>query len=272
MRDHGTWAGAAAVLAALLLAPPARADGPCGPAYPRRTPIDLSGAIAGGSARPLHAWGQANLQLLPAEDAGGPVLRVRYPAGSIDPGNARAPLGGAGFQLPVGPGAEARCLHYRLRFPEGFDFVRGGKLPGLYAGDAPRGCSKPELSAGFSARLMWRGNGAGELYLYAPDRAARCGDSIGRGSWSFPRGRWVSVAQEVVLNAPGQADGTVRIWIDGHPVLSHGGLLLRERAETRIAGLLFSTFFGGNDPSWASPLDQRAEFTDFGIWDPPAAR
>lgn len=247
-----------------LAASPAQAQ-PCEGRYPRATPFH--GRMQDASL--THAWGRANIAPLPDELAG---MRVRYPMGSINPGHAAAPVGGAGFHWTEGPGAEARCLSYRVRFSPGFDFALGGKLPGLAGGEAPRGCGAAELARGFSARLMWRAQGAGELYLYAPDRAARCGDSLGRGAWHFVPMRWADIAQEVILNRPGAADGVVRIWVDGRRVLERRDLMLRETAEVRVNGVLFATFFGGNDPRWASPRDQWADFKDLTLWDAGPAR
>lgn len=48
-------------------------------------------------------------------------------------------------------------LEYDIMFGDNFDFVRGGKLPGL-GGGASMGCggTPEEYQNGFSARLMWR--------------------------------------------------------------------------------------------------------------------
>lgn len=56
-------------------------------------------------------------------------------------------------------------LSYELAFDAGFDWVKGGKLPGLRGGPNPDGCSggnEPNGTDCFSTRLMWRQNGAGE--------------------------------------------------------------------------------------------------------------
>ncbi|MBS7791779.1 hypothetical protein KTR66_17395 [Roseococcus sp. SDR] len=253
-------------LAGLLLvaAAPALAQ-PCEGRYPAATPLPADLREAGVR----NAWGRDNIAPLAGEPGG---LRIRYPAGSINPGNAAAPVGGAGFHWTPGAAAEARCLSYRVRFSEGFDFALGGKLPGLAGGDAPRGCSAAELSRGFSARLMWRARGEGELYLYAPDRAARCGDSIGRGSFRVVPMRWVEIQQEVILNRPGAADGVIRLWVNGQRVLERRDLALRESATVRVNGLLFATFFGGSDARWASPRDQWADFAAVTLWDAVPAR
>src|SRR3546814_13585034 len=65
------------------------------------------------------------------------------------------PLGRAACYAAVGR-SKVSCLHYRVRFPEDFDFNKGGKLPGLYAGEAPSGGEKVSGEDGWSIRLMWR--------------------------------------------------------------------------------------------------------------------
>ena len=50
----------------------------------------------------------------------------------------------------------AAVMLCRMRFGSNFDWVRGGKLPGLCAGSCPTGCDKNiSPSEGFSARIMW---------------------------------------------------------------------------------------------------------------------
>ncbi len=244
----------------LALAGPAAAQQVCGAGQPASRPDPA--AVFRRATPAQHVWGAANVTPLPDDG-----VRVAFARGSVNPADKSAPSGGAGFELPVAGRPPSRCLHYQVRFAPGFDFAKGGKLPGLYGGDAPRGCSPEALSSGFSARLMWRTGGAGELYLYAPGRTVRCGDSVDRGAWTFTPGQWTAIAQEVALNTPGRADGRVRIWVDGRKVIDRGDLTLREQPSVGVDGLLFATFFGGNDPSWASPQDQFIEFRQFGVWD-----
>jgi len=257
-------AGAGAVVAA------------CSQRYAPFAPIALTAGLPAAAAverafRPYRAWGIAqNVRLVADAADGSPALAVRYPEGSVAP-SSTAPRGGAGFLSRVGLGeaAVAACLGYRLRFAPGFAFNKGGKLPGLYGGDGPSGGAA--AANGFSARLMWRRDGAGELYAYLPRRRQRHGESVGRGAWRFPTGRWVSIEQEIVLNTPEAADGVVRIWVDGRLSLERRDLRWREHAGVLIEGLMFSTFFGGKDASWASPEDQEAVFADFRLGTAPAA-
>ncbi|MHB0774505.1 polysaccharide lyase [Halomonas sp. WWR20] len=227
-------------------------------------------AIEAGYQAEKH-WGlDHNVTLLsPAEtgltEAG---LRVLYPAGTSAPSDQGK--GGAGFYARVGQlqGAEHACLRYKVRFQPGFDFVKGGKLPGLYGGQAPSGGDEVTGSNGFSMRFMWRKEGQGELYEYIVNKDGKYGKSVGRGKWIFPTGRWVSIEQEIILNDPGQDNGIARVWIDGEPQFEQHGIIYRTTQDVTIDGLMFSTFFGGNGKGWRTPRDQIADFSDFEIFAP----
>ena len=60
-------------------------------------------------------------------------MRVSYPTGGV--GTA---LGGAQFKVPLPGSYKELFVSYRIRFAAGFDFVKGGKLPGLCGGDCRR--------------------------------------------------------------------------------------------------------------------------------------
>jgi hypothetical protein len=194
------------------------------------------------------------------------MLRVRYPADSasqLAASTSDTEHGGMQVYLAWrrGPVDEA-YLRYFVRFPAGFDFVKGGKLPGLYGDRVTSGRRIPDGTDGFSTRYMWRTAGAGEVYAYLPTSVAH-GTSLGRGSWDWPTGAWTEVQQHVRLNTPGQSDGLVQVWLNGTRVLDQTGLLFRTTSTLRIDGLFFSTFFGGGDASWATPTDQYADFAGF---------
>ncbi len=215
------------------------------------------------------SWGLENTKV--TKDPSGKfsqVLRVRYPAGSASPTVARrnkAPLGGAQFFADLGmtPRDSVR-LSYYLRFSDNFDYVKGGKLPGLFGGRGNSGGNIPDGTDGFSTRFMWRRNGDGEVYAYLPS-SAEDGTSIGRGNWRFQPGKWYRLEQEVRLNQPGKNNGRVRVWVDGRQVLDQQGLTFRTVNQLKIEGIFFSTFFGGGNPSWATPNDVYVDFADFSV-------
>ncbi len=195
-------------------------------------------------------------------------VQVEYPAGSASRSAARDhetnDVGAQSYWPLVDGPLEDAYLRYQVWFPDDFNFVKGGKLPGLYGGHATSGGHIPDGSDGFSTRYMWRENGAAEVYAYLPTSSEH-GTSLGRGAWSWPTGRWACIEQRVTLNAPGESNGSVQVWLDERPVLDQGGLRFRDTDRLRIDGLFFSTFFGGGDESWATPTDQIVRFGGFAI-------
>jgi hypothetical protein len=213
-------------------------------------------------------WGEANRTIIAGDDRFPHILRVRYPSGSASPTVHRqtdAPLGGTQFYARLGlPAQDSLRLSYFVRFSENFDFVKGGKLPGLFGGIGNTGGNIPDGDDGFSTRFMWRRSGEGEVYAYLPTSEEH-GTSIGRGSWSFRPDTWYRLEQEITLNQPGQSNGRVRVWVDDRLLLERSNLMFRSVETLKIEGILFSTFFGGSDPSWATPDDAFADFADFKV-------
>lgn len=225
--------------------------------------------IEGWEPREDKSWGLDNFEWLPVAD--GPfthVLRVHYPADSASPSvsyKTEAPLGGAQFYSDLFLPAQTQLrLSYYVRFAEGFDFVRGGKLPGLFGGAGASGGNIPDGTDGFSTRLMWREDGQGEVYAYLPT-SENYGTSIGRGNWQFQPGIWYKLEQEVKLNTPHLADGQIRMWVNDRLVLEQDDVSFRSTDSLQIDGIFFSTFFGGGNSSWATPQDTYIDFADFSV-------
>ncbi|KAJ3515018.1 hypothetical protein NLJ89_g2016 [Agrocybe chaxingu] len=213
-----------------------------------------------------------------------------YPEGSINP-SGEIP-GGFGFYLS-GPPAFAKSLEnaseavfsYRMMIQEGWEWVKGGKVPGVFGGngDLSYGCTggrQEERCQCFNLRPMWRPNSVGELYAYfplttenrdqllaVPPKSIENSDygfSVGRDAFRFDRavGRWIAVAFRIKLNDVGCTNGEIELWIDGQSVIKTDGLTLRSSQDGKIKGMHFQTFFGGNGKDWASPKDQKAWFAD----------
>jgi hypothetical protein len=220
--------------------------------------------------RPAKAWGWQNATIVvdPAQQFS-QILRVRYPSGSASPAVARdtgAPLGGLQFYADLGlPPQESLRLSYNLRFSQDFDFVKGGKLPGLFGGAGASGGNIPDGTNGFSTRFMWRSQGKGEVYAYLPT-SQEYGTSIGRGKWRFTPGVWQRLEQQVDLNQVGKKNGRIRVWLDSKLVLDKGNLTFRTTESLKIEGIFFSTFFGGSDRSWATPKDVDIDFANFAVF------
>ncbi|KAJ7617443.1 polysaccharide lyase family 14 protein [Mycena polygramma] len=215
-----------------------------------------------------------------------------YPQGSINP-SAPNP-GGFGFYLS-GPsafssrlksGATHVVLGYRMMLQSGWEWVKGGKLPGICdwwgrrLSYACTGGRQTDRCRCFNVRPMWRSKGLGELYTYLPltptngerlltvppssKENSDYGFSVSRNAFKFDIavGEWVSLAFRVKLNSIGCDDGELELWVDGKSVIKVVGLMLRDSECSRIKGAHFQTFFGGHADDWASLKDQRAWFAD----------
>ncbi|KAF7348203.1 Polysaccharide lyase family 14 protein [Mycena sanguinolenta] len=214
-----------------------------------------------------------------------------YPKGSINP---TAPIpGGFGFYLSGPPnfssrlesGATHAILSYRMMLQSDWEWVKGGKFPGIFGGEGDlsyscTGGRQDERCKCFNIRPMWRSKGLGELYTYIPltetnrekliavpplsKENSDYGFSVGRNAFKFDIavGKWIALAFRVKLNSIGSNDGELELWVDGKSVIKIDGLTLRCSEQSRIKGAHFQTFFGGHQDDWASPKDQRAWFAD----------
>ncbi|ODN94816.1 alginate lyase [Cryptococcus wingfieldii CBS 7118] len=206
------------------------------------------------------------------------ALYASYPSGTY--GLSSDTGSGFSFYSPGYSGVEIDnatevMLSYSIWFDSGFQFNKGGKLPGLYGGtslSAAKSCSggrQNDRGDCFSARLMWRTNGAGEIYDYLPvsytDSDSGYGESIDRGAFTWATGEWVTVANRVKLNDVGSANGEQEITINGESKISITGVTFATKDNTKIYGIMAQTFFGGHDSDWASPQDQKAYFKDWSI-------
>lgn len=160
-------------------------------------------------------------------------------------------------------------LAYRVRTSYGFEPGRGGKLPGLCGGTCPTGGDSPtngSRAVGWSSRVMWNSAGAFNQYLYWADQPGEYGMGIpmtgGKRGPAFNDGAWHIVQQHVRMNDAGRANGLMQVSIDGTVYLDRNDLRYRDDNTMGVDTLLFSNFFGGHDPSWASPADQRIYFDD----------
>ncbi len=188
-------------------------------------------------------------------------LRVNFAVGKIGPEE-----GGAGWRMPFGK-HEAAELSYTVRFSKDFDFVKGGKLPGLCGGpDNVSGGRRATGTNGFSARLMWRKDGRGEAYVYHKNQKGDYGDSFAfPADFRFPTETPVKVRIAVTMNAVGKRDGTLRVWINEKLMVERADMEWRTVDSFGVDGLYFETFHGGGDASWAPTRACWAEFAEMKV-------
>ncbi len=219
-------------------------------------------------------YGASNARVV-NDDRFGHVLRVLYPAGSSSNSYAKEghPVGGLEFlaRLPAGGASRSVSLSYWLRFAPNFQWVMGGKLPGLCGGTCPSGGAHVSGYGGWSMRLMWRPGGAGEEYGYILP-ARPYGTELGLGAWKFTTGEWHHLTEELVLNTDGAPNGSSRVRFDVDPAAAptfEAKDLAYRLDETPADTVFFSTFFGGHDVQWATPVDTFIEFADFVVCSEP---
>jgi len=200
-------------------------------------------------------------------DSSHKFLQIKYPKGIIQEEKTR-------WRLIFDKPYESATVTYKVMFPVGFDFVKGGKLPGFFGGTSPRGGMKTNLGDGFSARIMWRENGEIFQYMYWMEKSEdkKWGDDLpwididgNNKPFRFIPGQWHTLTTRIVMNTPGENDGNVTSYFDGKLALTTNGIFRAKGMNFGIDSFMFTTFFGGNDLTWAPKKDEVAYFGDIEI-------
>jgi hypothetical protein len=195
-----------------------------------------------------------------AEAYEGKSLRVTYLAGIYGGGSGQL------WQIAL-ERYEELYLSFWVKFADDFDFVIGGKLPGLAGGEGNAGGNKPDGTDGWSARVTWK-YGMLEQYVYHPDQPTDYGESmmwdLGGQRYGDP-GTWHHYETRVKINTPGQHDGIVQSWYDGELVLDRQDIRFRDVSTFAVDMLRFDTYFGGASSDYAPSKDEYAYFDNVTI-------
>jgi hypothetical protein len=196
----------------------------------------------------------------------GKALRVRIADGETTAMNVTYK-----FQRETGEEPEEIYFRYYLRLADDWNqTVQGGKMPGISGtyGVAGWGGRRSNGRDGWSARGSFHysipeGNplsGTHPLgtYCYHADMKANYGDiwlwqTDYRGF--LTNNRWYCVEQYLKLNTPGEKDGVLRAWIDGHPAFEKTDIRFRHVDSLKIEQIWMNIYHGGTKPS---PYDQHA--------------
>lgn len=167
-------------------------------------------------------------------------------------------------------GADEMWLSYQVMFEPGWEWVKGGKLPGLAGGRFPSGGRGADGTDGFSARLMWRADGQIVVYAYHPDRPTQFGEDFPTCG-TVPTGKWIQITQRIVMNSSAHSyDGGVEVWIDGQLVLSKLDMRWRTNGDFDVDVLAYSSFYGGASRDWSPGKTTYAQFDTFKVSTSPA--
>ncbi len=192
---------------------------------------------------------------------GNSALEITYSKGKFG-GNSTA------FWNIKFPPQECAVVSYHIMFDKKFDFVKGGKLPGLGGGTHNTGKKKPTGEDGFSIRTMWRRGGKMVNYVYHPNQPENYGEDFG---WRdnngddvlLKPGKWYTIQTKINLNTPGLADGVIETRLSGAQVFYGDDFEFRKTADLKLDTFLFQTFFGGDSKDWAPSKKQKAYFDEF---------
>ena len=161
-------------------------------------------------------------------------------------------------------------LRYYVRFDHKFEFVKGGKLPGLIGGpNRATGCVKQPKDS-WSVRLMWRREGIASLYMYHQGRVqskSRCGIDY-KSNFKFRKGKWHRIELFVKVNSSrNRSDGYTSLKIDGKTRLKIRNLKFRATNSKRalIDQFYLSNFYGGSTRSWAPRRTTKMQFDEIRV-------
>lgn len=193
------------------------------------------------------------------------VLQVKYAKNIVGMVN-----GGVQWRMNFGRSFDELYLQYKIMFERGFNFVKGGKLPGLSGGSNPGGGA--DSSKGFSARIMWRENGQIEQYVYHPGREGNWGRDLFFHNLSsknlelmkFKPGVWHTVKTKIKIKNEfsWKNEGYIVSWLDGKLAIFQAVKLKEWEEKYGIDNLNFCTFFGGNTPEWAPIKEEKVYFKE----------
>ena len=135
-------------------------------------------------------------------------------------------------------GATATCLAYSVWLDDKFAFGGGGQLPGVFGG-MPAEPGKRSVADQLTVNPNWDGNGyPGILAVRGAEHHRLLGNNI-----VLPTNRWIKIELETVLNTPGVADGTARMWIDGDIIVNDTAITLRQDEKEKLKGVLASASY-----------------------------
>jgi hypothetical protein len=189
----------------------------------------------------------------------GKALRVRIDRGGHYGLSLEFP-----FKKRLGYEPEEVYFRYYLRLADDWNPRRGGKLPGFSGtyGRAGWGGRPVNGRDGWSARGLFEGQKGGKtpigFYCYHMDMRGQYGSNWvwGRDGLGFlENNRWYSIEQYVKLNAPGQADGILRGWVDGKLAFEKTDVRMRAVDALKVQSVWVNFYLGG---TWTAERDHHA--------------
>jgi len=200
-------------------------------------------------------------------------LRVHYPKGSASPFVANSygkPQGGV---LKLAEGVEPQdrmSLRYYVRFPKGFNFAKGGDMPGLFGGvvDSEYGAIG---SSFIHMRLRWNEKGEIGIVGTFDDESIDTANEFWSHTAINADGEWHKIILDVTLNTipSKRMNGLIALYYDGTKIFGSNKVKYRTSEDSKLEGLYFVSYFGHLSVTEATPSDQFIDFAGFTLNDGP---
>jgi hypothetical protein len=185
------------------------------------------------------------------------------------PKNKYGTFPGCSWKIPFDTPVEQASLSYKVFVPCDFDFVKGGKLPGLAGGSANSGGDIPNGMDGWSVRFMFKEKGTLCAYLYHVGMVTEFGVHAFLTYKNAPilleSDAWNTIELKIKMNDPEKSNGEVHCSLNRKEGLVLKNICFRKTNNLKIDQLLFSCFMGGDDSSYAPLSDQFLLFKDFTV-------
>lgn len=188
-------------------------------------------------------------------------MRGYYPAGSLSPHQ-----GGYLWESDISGQQNEIYFSYDIRFKPGFQWVIGGKIPGVAGGYSPAGII-PAFNDGFTVRLMWGADGYLLMYVYHHDQTIIWGSSWKWSDFRFQTGKWYNLTIRIVTNTVGTTKGDnnaiLEGFIDGKLMFQKSDLRFRNVNTIYPDRILIESFFGGNTDDYRAQADEYIDIDNY---------
>lgn len=196
-------------------------------------------------------------------EQGSNVMRLILPKGSHAGSDIPA---GCDWETLLNSSFNELYFSYRIKFKPGFEWVCGGKIPGVRGGPSWDGWFGPPYDGGFVNLPMWSEQPTIAHYYYYHGQTHEYGATR---LWNtrIESDKWYTVTLRTVMNTInggyGNTDAVFEGYINGKLVSQITGFTLRNLASIGIDRLNITAFFGGGEPLFAATRDEWIELDDF---------
>jgi polysaccharide lyase-like protein len=229
-------------------------------------PLERDGVVLTASDIQARTGGKdagllENLNVLRLKRGPAPVaMSVELPKGSAAPTSSVVPKGGISFawQPRSLKTKSTVCLSYQVLLPSDFDFNLGGAMPGLI-GEADQSTDR------FLVRPSWHQGGTVSVTNFVTLDGKKFKQVADAEGVTLPRGKWIQIDQELVLNSPEQENGILRLWIDGALAIDKADIAYRVKPDIAVSGVAADFFYNGEDVAGRAPTDAKVMLTPFEV-------